>query len=124
MKQGEGVGCRVLVVVHLLVVGEWAVIMGGPQSSLSMLLKAGMLRRNSFHGNWESNQSANCSSVMAACGGELGFGGVWGSCSGQYPGISSSESGSLRYIGVELESWVAVRASKIMRYPCAARVGG
>ena len=77
MKQGEGVGCRVLVVVHVLVVGEWAVIMGGPQSSWSMLLKAaGMLRRNSFHGNWESNQSANCSSVMAACGGELGFGGV------------------------------------------------
>ena len=58
MKQGEGVGCRVLVVVHVLVVGEWAVIMGGPQSSWSMLLKAGMLRRNSFHGNWESNQSA------------------------------------------------------------------
>ena len=34
--------------------------------------------------------------------------------------MSSSESGSFRYTGVESESWLAVRTSKIMMYQCAA----
>ena len=57
--------------------------LGGPQSSMGVSRKMGIVWRKMFHGSWDSMHSMSCLSVIITGGGELDAGGVGLVVSGQ-----------------------------------------